>query len=87
MGILAGRLVCLGQYPAEFESFRGERVMANEKPQKNKMGDLQRADGERTRLKARPKVIQRASIRYVAAEAVACHVRRDCRRTAPVRSC
>jgi hypothetical protein len=54
MGILAGRLVCLGQYPAEFESFRGERVMANEKPQKNKLGDLQRADGERSRLKARP---------------------------------
>ena len=56
MGILAGGLVCLGQDPAEFESFRGERVMANEKPQKNKLSDLPRAGGERTRSKAIPKI-------------------------------
>jgi len=39
MGILARRVVCLGQGPAEFESFRGERIMANEKPQKGKTND------------------------------------------------
>ena len=43
MGILARRVVCLGQGPAEFESFRGERVMANEKPQKGKMNDPESA--------------------------------------------
>ncbi len=52
MGILAGRLVCLERDPAEFESFRGERVMANEKPPKNKPGALRPADGERIRMKA-----------------------------------
>ena len=54
MGILAGRLVCLERDPAEFESFRGERVMANEKPPKNKVGDLRPTDRER-RMKASPK--------------------------------
>ena len=39
MGILARRVVCLGQDHAEFESFRVERIMANEKPQKGKMND------------------------------------------------
>ena len=43
MGILARRMVCLGQDPAEFESFRGERIMANEKPQKGKMNDPESA--------------------------------------------
>jgi hypothetical protein len=36
MGILARRVVCLGQDPAAFASVRGECTMANEKPQKNK---------------------------------------------------
>jgi hypothetical protein len=47
MGILARRVECLGQNPAEFESFRGERAMANDKPQKNKkknkVSDIHRA--------------------------------------------
>jgi hypothetical protein len=44
MGILARRVVCLGQDPAEFESFRGERAMANDKPQKNKkVSDMDRS--------------------------------------------
>jgi hypothetical protein len=50
MGILAGRVVCLGQEPAEFESFRGERVMANEKPQKNRQDGS--SNGERMKPKA-----------------------------------
>jgi hypothetical protein len=50
MGILAGRVVCLGQEPAEFESFRGERVMASEKPQKNKPDG--NSNGERMKTKA-----------------------------------
>jgi hypothetical protein len=44
MGILARSMVCLGQDPAEFTSFRGERAMANDdKPQKHKPDELQRA--------------------------------------------
>jgi hypothetical protein len=43
MGILARRVVCLGQGPAEVESFRAERIMANEKPQKGKMNDPESA--------------------------------------------
>ena len=50
MGILARRVVCLGQDPAEFESFRGECIMANEKPQKNKSND-----NEDVKMKASPK--------------------------------
>ena len=50
MGILARRVVCLGQGPAEFESFRGERIMANEKPQKGKANIPESA-----KLKALPK--------------------------------
>jgi hypothetical protein len=47
MGILARRVVCLGQYPAEFESFRGERTMANDdKPQKNKADQPERAKSQ-----------------------------------------
>ena len=43
MGILARRVVCLGQDPAEFESFRAERIMANEKPQKGKANNPESA--------------------------------------------
>ncbi len=43
MGILARRVVCLGQDPAEFESFRVERIMANEKAQKGKTSDPESA--------------------------------------------
>ena len=43
MGILARRVVCLGQDPAEFASFRAERIMANEKPQKGKANNLESA--------------------------------------------
>jgi len=39
MGILARRVVCLGQDPAEFKSFRVERIMATEKPQKGKANE------------------------------------------------
>ena len=53
MGILAGRAICLGQEPAEFESIRRERTMANEKPQKNKSDDS--SSGERMKPKASPK--------------------------------
>lgn len=47
MGILARRVVCLGPDPAEFQSFRGERVMANEKPRKGKSTALPKASRER----------------------------------------
>ncbi len=51
MGILARRMVCLGQDPAEFASFRGECVMANDDmPPKNKSDQPERA-----KLKAAPK--------------------------------
>jgi hypothetical protein len=51
MGILARRVVCLGQGPAEFESFRGECAMANDNPpKKNKVSDM-----EREKSKAPPK--------------------------------
>ena len=43
MGVLARRVVCLGKNPAEFESFRGELAMANEKPQKNESTASERA--------------------------------------------
>ena len=46
MGILARRVVCLGQDPAEFESFRGECTMANEKPQKKKSNDNENAKSQ-----------------------------------------
>ena len=52
MGILARRVVCLGQDPAEFESFRVERIMANEKPQKGKPNDPE---------SAKPKALLKAS--------------------------
>lgn len=51
MGILARRMVCLGQDPAEFASFRGERAMANDDiPPKNKL-----EQPERPKLKAASK--------------------------------
>lgn len=43
MGILARRVVCLGQEPAELKSFRGECIMTNEKPPKGKANDPQSA--------------------------------------------
>ena len=51
MGILARRVVCLEQDPAEFESFRGERAMGTGNAQKkNKVSDI-----DRTKSKAQPK--------------------------------
>lgn len=40
MGILAGRISCLGQDPMEWSSLHGERAMANDdKPPKKKSSD------------------------------------------------
>lgn len=40
MGILAGRVLCLGQDPLEWSSLHGERTMANDdKPPKKKSSD------------------------------------------------
>lgn len=51
MGILARRVVCLGQDLAELESFRGECAMATEKPQKNNTLN----NPENAKSKAHPK--------------------------------
>jgi len=40
MGILTGRILCLGQDPMEWSSLHGERAMANDdKPTKKKSSD------------------------------------------------
>jgi len=44
MGILTRRVVCLGQDPAEFGSFRGESDMAAEKSPKNNKSDATPGD-------------------------------------------
>jgi hypothetical protein len=43
MGILAGRVLCLGQDPMEWSSLHGERAMANDdKPPKKKSDSMVR---------------------------------------------